>query len=119
MKLRVRFKRLNAKLRGYYNYYGVHGNFAGLKQFFNGAMRILFEWLNRRSQRRSCNWTGYKEMLKHLKVEQPRIVGRPRACPEPVGYAQDRLVEGPVLSLSKGRDGQLSLPKPSCESEYV
>jgi len=60
----------------------VHGNSASLKQFFDGAMRILFKWLKRRGQRRSCNWTGFKEMLDHYKVEQPRIVGRPRACPE-------------------------------------
>lgn len=33
-------------------------------------------------------------MLDHYKVEQPRIVGRPRACPEPFGYAQGRPVEG-------------------------
>jgi RNA-directed DNA polymerase len=78
LKMRVLFKRLNAKLRGYYNYYGVHGNFAGLKQFYDGAMRILFKWLNRRSHRRSYNWTGFKEMLDHFEVEQPRIVGRPK-----------------------------------------
>ncbi len=78
LKARVLFKGLNAKLRGYYNYYGVHGNFASLKQFYDGVIRILFKWLNRRSHRRSYNWTGYKEMLDHFKVEQPRIVGRPK-----------------------------------------
>ena len=77
LKTRGLFKRLNAKLRGYYNYYGVHGNYAGLKQFYGGAMRILFKWLNRRSHRRSYNWIGFKEMLDHFKVEEPRIVGRP------------------------------------------
>ena len=44
---------LNAKLRGYYTYYGVNGNSASPREFFNCAMRILFRWLNRRSQRRS------------------------------------------------------------------
>jgi RNA-directed DNA polymerase len=78
LKTRVLFKRLNAKLRGYYNYYGVHGNFVGLKQFYGGAMRILFKWLNRRRHRRSYDWIGFKEMLDHFKVEQPRIVGRPK-----------------------------------------
>jgi hypothetical protein len=52
LKPGVLFKRLNAKLRGYYNYYGVIGNYASLKQFYHQAMRILFKWLNR-SQRRS------------------------------------------------------------------
>jgi RNA-directed DNA polymerase len=78
LKVRVLLKGLNAKLRGYYNYYGVHGNFASLKQFYDGVIRILFKWLNRRSHRRSYNWTGFKEMLDHFEVEQPRIVGRPK-----------------------------------------
>lgn len=73
------FRELNAKLRGYYNYYGVVGNYASLKQFYEQAMRILYKWLNRRSQRRSYNWAGFRELLKHYQVEQPRIVGRPRA----------------------------------------
>ena len=72
------FKRLNAKLRGYYNYYGVIGNYASLQQFFRQALRILFKWLNRRSQRRSFNWRGYRELLEHFEIEQPRIVGRPK-----------------------------------------
>lgn len=78
LRLRVLFERLNIKLRGYYHYYGVHGNTASLQQFFNRAIRILMKWLNRRSQRRGYNWHGYKEVLKHFKVERPWIVGRPR-----------------------------------------
>lgn len=77
-RLKVLFERLNAKLRGYYNYYGVCGNYASLAEFFGCAMRILKKWLDRRSQRRSYNWTGYKEVLKHFRVERPRIVGRPK-----------------------------------------
>jgi RNA-directed DNA polymerase len=67
---------LNAKLRGYYNYYGVHGNYASLQRFFTYAMRILFQWRNRRSQRRSYNWTGCKALRKDFAIERPRIVGR-------------------------------------------
>jgi len=78
LKLRVLFNRLNVKLRGYYNYYGVNCNLAGLKEFFFQAMRILYKWLNRRSQRRSYNWAGFRELLKHFVVERPRIVGRPK-----------------------------------------
>jgi len=73
------FKELNAKLRGYYNHYGVTGNYASLNQFFKSALRTLrvFKWLNRRSQRRSYNWTGFRELLQFFQVEQPYIVGRP------------------------------------------
>jgi len=77
-RLRMLFKQLNSKLRGYYHYYGVHGNSASLKQFFDGALRILLKWLNRRSQRRSYNWQGFTAILEHFKVERPRIVGHPK-----------------------------------------
>ncbi len=78
LRLSVLFKRLNDKLRGYDNYYGVHGNAASLKEFFNSAMRILLKWLNRRSQRHSYTWQGYKAVLERFKVARPRIVGRPK-----------------------------------------
>ena len=76
--LKELFRELNAKLRGYYNYYGVVGNYASLEQFYTSAMRILCKWLNRRSQRQSYNWRGFWELLEHFQVEQPRIVGRPK-----------------------------------------
>jgi group II intron reverse transcriptase/maturase len=78
LRLNVLFHRLNAKLRGYYNYYGVHDNSVGLQEFFNTALHILLKWLNRRSQRRAYNWTGFKELLRHFHIEKPRIVGRPK-----------------------------------------
>ena len=72
------FRALNAKLRGYYNYYGVNGNSASLKQFFHQVLRILFKWLNRRSHKQSYTWTGFHELLHDFQVEQPYIVGRPK-----------------------------------------
>ena len=77
-RLSVLFARLNAKLRGYYHYYGVHGNSPSLKQFFEGAMPILLKWLNRRSQRRSYTWQGFTTIMERFKVERPRIVGHPK-----------------------------------------
>ena len=74
---RVLFRRLRAKLRGYYNYYGVMGNSKSLEQFYYQVKRILYKWLNRRSQRRSYNWKGFEQLLEHYGVERPRIIGRP------------------------------------------
>jgi RNA-directed DNA polymerase len=78
LRLDVLFRKLNAKLRGYYNYYGVIGNFASLMQFFKQALGILFKWLNRRSQRCSYNWRGFRELIELFRIERPRIVGRPK-----------------------------------------
>jgi RNA-directed DNA polymerase len=77
-RLKVLFQQLNRKLRGYYQYYGVHGNSPSLQQFFDGAVRILLKWLNRRSQRQSYTWQGFTALLEHFKVERPRIVGYPK-----------------------------------------
>jgi len=68
------FRRLNIKLRGYYyDYYGVIGNYDSLKEFFYHLERILFKWLNRRSERKSYNWTGYNAMTQYFGLLRPRI----------------------------------------------
>lgn len=72
-RLLTLFLELNSKLRGYYNYYGVIGNTKSLDEFFNQAMKILYKWLNRRSQRKSFTWEEFKRVLKRYKVLLPRI----------------------------------------------
>jgi RNA-directed DNA polymerase len=72
------FKRLNAKLRGYYNYYGVHGNYDSLREFYHEAIGLLWKYLNQRSQRHSINWVGFKQLAEVFGTEKPRIVGRPK-----------------------------------------
>jgi group II intron reverse transcriptase/maturase len=72
-RLNKLFSLLNAKLRGYYNYYGVIGNYNSLNEFYTQARRILYKWLNRRSQRRSFNYEEFSEVLKRYRIEKPRI----------------------------------------------
>jgi RNA-directed DNA polymerase len=81
------FKRLNTKLRGYYNYYGVHGNIEGLKEFYHAAVQLLWKYLNQRSQRHSINWVGFKQLAEVFRIEKPRIVGRPRRASMAPGKA--------------------------------
>ena len=40
LRLRKLFERLNAKLRGYYNYDGVQGNFSSLEEFYTRLGRL-------------------------------------------------------------------------------
>jgi group II intron reverse transcriptase/maturase len=68
-------EKLRAKLQGHFNYYGVSGNCGMLHSFHRQACRIVFKWLNRRSQRKSCNWHGFREMLEHFNIPRPRIIG--------------------------------------------
>jgi len=72
-RLRKLFWKLNAKLRGYYNYYGIIGNYYSLKEFFKLAKEILYKWLNRRSQRRSFNYRGFSQVCEHYGIVKPRI----------------------------------------------
>ncbi len=81
LELRELIRVLNAKLRGYYNYYGVVGNYESLETFFRHALRILFKWLNRRSQRRSYTWQGFTALLVSYRLEKPRIVWPSRKTP--------------------------------------
>jgi RNA-directed DNA polymerase len=78
-RVREQFKLLNAKLRGYYNYYGVRGNYASLNEFYQLVQRLHLKWLNRRSQRQSYNWTGYRILKQHFALLRPYIVGRPQS----------------------------------------
>jgi len=67
------FARLNRKLLGYYNYYGVRGNSRSLKAFLYQVLKTLFKWLNRRSQRRSYTWQGFQSLVDRFGVAPPRI----------------------------------------------
>jgi len=75
LKVKDLLRVLNAKLRGYYNYYGVIGNYRSLRLFFLEALRVLHKWLNRRSQRTSITWAEFRLMYLPA-LELPRIVGR-------------------------------------------
>jgi hypothetical protein len=73
-RLRRLFPKLIVKLQGYYNYYGLIGNYRSLSQFYQQAKRILYKSLNRRSQRRSFNLAEFATCWERYGVPKPRIV---------------------------------------------
>jgi group II intron reverse transcriptase/maturase len=64
---------LHAKLIGHYNYFGISTNMRSLQQFYLQTLSMLFKWLNRRSQKKSFNWTQYVEYLQQYPLPQPKI----------------------------------------------
>ncbi len=50
---------LCAKVRGHLRYYGVSFNIPALNAFVHRVRRLVFKWLNRRSQRRSFTWEAF------------------------------------------------------------
>lgn len=66
-------KMLNIKLRGYYQYYGITDNGESLNKFLHSIKRILWKWLNRRSQRRSYTSLEFTQILKKYPLISPKI----------------------------------------------
>jgi RNA-directed DNA polymerase len=69
---------LSTKLAGYFNHFGVHGNIQSLEFFYYQVIRQIWKYLNRRSQRKSYNWEGFKQLLTQFAVVKPHIVYRPK-----------------------------------------
>ena len=70
---KILFAKLNRKLVGYYNYYGVTGNFKSLNSFVYQVTELLFKCFNRPSQSKSYNREGFEELIKQFEIAKPRI----------------------------------------------
>jgi len=73
LRLKDLFTTLNQKLRGHYQYYGITDNSPSIGRFAYYATRMLFKWLNKRSQKKSYTWEGFKDLLKIFPLAKPHI----------------------------------------------
>ena len=64
---------LRHKLQGCWNYFAVPGNSRMTPRYNRHAARLLYKWLNRRSQRRSVGWREFLAKLPAWKLPAPRI----------------------------------------------
>ena len=76
MKLTDIFIKLNQILIGYYHYYGITDNYRAIVSMKDKIERMLFYWLNRRSQKKSYTWEGFHELLKRFPLAKPKIYVR-------------------------------------------
>jgi group II intron reverse transcriptase/maturase len=60
-------------LQGHIQYFGVSGNSRSLHTYVYLVGRLLFKWLNRRSQRRSVTWDHFNQVIV-LHLPRPRII---------------------------------------------
>lgn len=60
-------------VRGHLQYFGIRGNSPSVCEYLFQVERILFRWLNRRSQRRSFDWVHYSRWLRTW-YPSPRFV---------------------------------------------
>jgi group II intron reverse transcriptase/maturase len=73
LRLKNLTEELNLKLRGHYQYYGITDNSVCIGNYLHETKRMMFKWLNKRSQRPSYTWDGFNEMLKIFPLAIPRI----------------------------------------------
>jgi group II intron reverse transcriptase/maturase len=73
LKMKLIWQKAIQILRGHYRYFGVNDNYRYLDQFYHQMERLLFKWLNRRSQKRSLTWEDFKKYLKTHPLPLPRI----------------------------------------------
>ena len=53
--------------------YGVRGNSRSLSCFYGQCQRLMFKWLNRRSQKRSYTWDEFDALIRRSAIPLPRI----------------------------------------------
>jgi len=73
--IKVLIDRLNVKLRGHYNYYGIIGNYEAMSGFREYVLEQLRASLNRRGTK-SVTWDEFQRILIKFPIIQPRIVQR-------------------------------------------
>ncbi len=74
IKLKQIWEKLISKLRGHYNYYGISSNSKSIKDYYYQTTKLVFKWMNRRSQKRSFNWDSFSQYNKLYPLPKPALV---------------------------------------------
>jgi len=72
--LRDQYADLCAKLRGYYQYYGVRGNFKALEVVYEYVEKAWRFWLSRRSHTGGISWFKFEKIRATFPLLKPRII---------------------------------------------
>jgi group II intron reverse transcriptase/maturase len=65
--------KMKVKMLGHYRYYGVTDNSQTLQGFYWETRKLLFKWLNRRSQRKSFSFAKFNLFLVKFPLPKPKI----------------------------------------------
>ena len=76
LKLREWLPQLKRKLLGFRNYFGLPDNSRSLSHLYNYVLHNLYKWLNRRSGRKSYNWSNFKKMIEYFNIESIKVSNR-------------------------------------------
>ncbi|MGD6938061.1 group II intron reverse transcriptase/maturase [Bacillus infantis] len=79
--------RISRSLIGYYNYYCITDNLQTVENFLDRIRKLLFKWMNRRSQRKSFSWEKFKLFLEKYPLPKPRIKVNIYKLRDDIGYS--------------------------------
>lgn len=74
MKAKQIWIRLASKMRGHFNYYGISSNSRSINSFNHQTRKLVFKWMNRRSQKQSFNWEEFDRYTKLYPLPKPSLV---------------------------------------------
>jgi RNA-directed DNA polymerase len=72
--IEIQHETLSRKMKGHYAYYGVVGNFACIKQFYEATKAVWRYWLDHRSNRAKMTWEKFARLLERYQLPAPRTV---------------------------------------------
>ncbi len=66
-------RRARSRVIGHLSYYAITDNLERCSYYVYRATRILFKWLNRKSQRKAYTWEGFNQALAWANWPKPRV----------------------------------------------
>ncbi len=73
VKMQYLWQNFLSKMHGHFQYFAVSFNSKRIAIFLRKAVRIMFKWLNRRSQRKSFSWAKFELFLARFPCPKPII----------------------------------------------
>jgi len=67
-------REVKRRVVGYLNYFAINDNVRRINNYVYEVGRMLFKWLNRRSQKMSVNWEQFKRVLRANNFPKPEIL---------------------------------------------
>jgi hypothetical protein len=74
LPVKEQWEKLSQKLKGYYQYFGIRGNYDSIYWVYYSLRFAWRRWLGRRSQKGGVSWDTFEKILARFPLPKPRIV---------------------------------------------
>jgi group II intron reverse transcriptase/maturase len=74
LSLAEQYATLCQKLRGFYQYAGIRGNYRAMESVLEAVRRTWRYWLSRRSHKSAIPWEAYEKLLDRCPLPRPKII---------------------------------------------